>query len=191
MFIVFFGSVVLKDSPLNAVQMLWVNLIMDTLGALALATEPPTDEILLRKPYHRDNAIVTEVMWRNVFGHALYQIFALLFIIFAAPGWLCQDYWTKCYTYNEAGVCTEWNPFFTDTLYQTKDSLEWWTAKNLTASDFNQDALTSLLCLNYMKANPTGQCTEEVIADPANAVLPTDLQVWDETQKLLHYTLVF
>jgi len=39
--IVFFGSVILKDSPLNAVQMLWVNLIMDTLGALALATEPP------------------------------------------------------------------------------------------------------------------------------------------------------
>ena len=48
MAIVFFGSVILKDSPLNAVQMLWVNLIMDTLGALALATEPPADEILKR-----------------------------------------------------------------------------------------------------------------------------------------------
>jgi len=48
MFIVFFGSVILKDSPLNAVQMLWVNLIMDTLGALALATEPPSEEILKR-----------------------------------------------------------------------------------------------------------------------------------------------
>lgn len=48
MFIVFFGSVILKDSPLNAVQMLWVNLIMDTLGALALATEEPTDDIILR-----------------------------------------------------------------------------------------------------------------------------------------------
>jgi Ca2+ transporting ATPase len=60
MFIVFFGSVILKDSPLNAVQMLWVNLIMDTLGALALATEPPSDEILTRQPYKKDNAIVTE-----------------------------------------------------------------------------------------------------------------------------------
>lgn len=48
MFIVFFGSVILSDSPLNAVQMLWVNLIMDTLGALALATEPPPDAILKR-----------------------------------------------------------------------------------------------------------------------------------------------
>ena len=46
MFIVFFGSVIIKDSPLNAVQMLWVNLIMDTFAALALATEPPAHDIL-------------------------------------------------------------------------------------------------------------------------------------------------
>jgi Ca2+ transporting ATPase len=50
MFIVFFGSVVLKDSPLTAVQMLWVNLIMDTFAALALATEPPENGILKRMP---------------------------------------------------------------------------------------------------------------------------------------------
>jgi len=48
MFIVFFGAVVLKDSPLNAVQMLWVNLIMDTMAALSLATEPPAADILNR-----------------------------------------------------------------------------------------------------------------------------------------------
>ena len=48
MFIVFFGAVILKDSPLNAVQMLWVNLIMDTFAALALATEPPEEDILSR-----------------------------------------------------------------------------------------------------------------------------------------------
>jgi len=47
MFIVFIGSVVLRDPPLTSVQMLWVNLIMDTCGALALATEPPSDELLL------------------------------------------------------------------------------------------------------------------------------------------------
>ena len=48
MFIVFFGSVILKDSPLNAVQMLWVNLIMDTFAALALAAEPPAPDVLER-----------------------------------------------------------------------------------------------------------------------------------------------
>jgi Ca2+-transporting ATPase len=36
--------------PLNAVQLLWINLIMDTLGALALATEEPTDDLMERKP---------------------------------------------------------------------------------------------------------------------------------------------
>ena len=52
--------------------MLWINLIMDTLAALALATEPPGDQILKRKPYHKNANIVTEDMWRNVFGHAVF-----------------------------------------------------------------------------------------------------------------------
>lgn len=72
MFIVFFGSVIIKDPPLNAVQMLWVNLIMDTFAALALATEPPAHDILERQPYDKDAPIVTEVMWRNIFGHFIY-----------------------------------------------------------------------------------------------------------------------
>jgi Ca2+ transporting ATPase len=59
MFIVFFGSVILKDTPLNAVQMLWVNLIMDTFAALALATEPPAHDIHTRKPYPKDDPITT------------------------------------------------------------------------------------------------------------------------------------
>ena len=50
--------------------MLWVNLVMDTLGALALATEPPAENILQRQPYKKDNAIVTEIMWRNIWAHA-------------------------------------------------------------------------------------------------------------------------
>jgi len=96
MFIVFFGSVILSDSPLNAVQMLWVNLIMDTLGALALATEPPPDSILKRAPYSKHNAIVTENMWRNVFGHGIYQISVLCILIFAGPGWFVEVYWVAC-----------------------------------------------------------------------------------------------
>ena len=46
-----FGSIFYGESPLNAIQMLWVNLIMDTLAALALATESPSDNVLCRKPY--------------------------------------------------------------------------------------------------------------------------------------------
>ncbi|VAI44625.1 unnamed protein product [Triticum turgidum subsp. durum] len=53
--------------PLNAVQLLWVNLIMDTLGALALATEPPTDQLMKRTPVGRREPLVTNIMWRNLF----------------------------------------------------------------------------------------------------------------------------
>lgn len=86
MAIVFFGSCILSDSPLNAVQMLWVNLVMDTFGALALATEPPMEDILRRAPYKKSASIVSEVMWRNIFGHAIYQILILALVIFLIPG---------------------------------------------------------------------------------------------------------
>ena len=41
------------SAPLTAVQLLWVNMIMDTLGALALATEPPNDDMMKRPPVRR------------------------------------------------------------------------------------------------------------------------------------------
>lgn len=48
------GAAVIKQDILKPIQMLWINLIMDTLASLALATEPPTDELLDRKPHSRD-----------------------------------------------------------------------------------------------------------------------------------------
>ena len=72
-----------QDSPLKAVQMLWVNLIMDTFASLALATEPPTETLLLRKPYGRTKPLISRTMMKNILGHAVYQltlIFTLLFV---------------------------------------------------------------------------------------------------------------
>ncbi|KAL5554547.1 hypothetical protein UlMin_041948 [Ulmus minor] len=71
------------DVPLNAVQLLWVNLIMDTLGALALATEPPTDHLMHRTPVGRREPLVTNIMWRNLIIQALYQVAVLLILNFA------------------------------------------------------------------------------------------------------------
>ncbi|CAL9769376.1 unnamed protein product [Musa acuminata subsp. burmannicoides] len=70
------------DVPLNAVQLLWVNLIMDTLGALALATEPPTDKLMKRSPVGRREPLITNIMWRNLFVQALYQVAILLIFNF-------------------------------------------------------------------------------------------------------------
>ena len=68
--------------PLNAVQLLWVNLIMDTLGALALATEPPTDHLMHRPPVGRREPLITNIMWRNLLIQALYQVIVLLVLNF-------------------------------------------------------------------------------------------------------------
>lgn len=73
----------LQDSPLKAVQMLWVNLIMDTFASLALATEPPTESLLTRKPYGRNKPLISSTMTKNICGHVIYQliiIFTLLFV---------------------------------------------------------------------------------------------------------------
>ncbi|KAG7540966.1 P-type ATPase cytoplasmic domain N [Arabidopsis thaliana x Arabidopsis arenosa] len=70
------------DVPLTAVQLLWVNLIMDTLGALALATEPPTDHLMDRAPVGRREPLITNIMWRNLFIQAMYQVTVLLILNF-------------------------------------------------------------------------------------------------------------
>lgn len=79
----FIGACAVQDSPLKAVQMLWVNLVMDTLASLALATESPTPDLLLRKPYGRTKPLISRTMLKNILGQAVYQltiVFMLLFV---------------------------------------------------------------------------------------------------------------
>eukprot|EP00257_Ricinus_communis_P019509 XP_015578520.1 calcium-transporting ATPase 2, plasma membrane-type [Ricinus communis] len=76
--VVNFSSACLTGSaPLTAVQLLWVNMIMDTLGALALATEPPNDELMKRTPVGRKGNFISNVMWRNILGQSLYQFMVI------------------------------------------------------------------------------------------------------------------
>jgi P-type Ca2+ transporter type 2C len=63
-----------EQSALTAVQLLWVNLIMDTFAALALATDPPTLELLDRKPEPKNASIITFNMWKMIFGQAILQL---------------------------------------------------------------------------------------------------------------------
>ncbi|XP_072958999.1 probable calcium-transporting ATPase 8, plasma membrane-type [Typha angustifolia] len=78
----FVSACITGSAPLTAVQLLWVNLIMDTLGALALATEPPNDTMMKRPPVGRGVAIITAVMWRNIIGQGLYQLTVLGVLMF-------------------------------------------------------------------------------------------------------------
>ncbi|XP_036199140.1 plasma membrane calcium-transporting ATPase 4 isoform X2 [Myotis myotis] len=81
--VAFTGACITQDSPLKAVQMLWVNLIMDTFASLALATEPPTDSLLKRRPYGRNKPLISRTMMKNILGHAVYQLTIIFFLVFA------------------------------------------------------------------------------------------------------------
>lgn len=72
-----------NESVLNAVQLLWVNLIMDTFAALALATDAPTEKILNRKPAPKRASLFTMTMWKMILGQAVYQL-AITFMLYFA-----------------------------------------------------------------------------------------------------------
>ncbi|KAH9889691.1 calcium-translocating P-type ATPase [Xylariomycetidae sp. FL2044] len=78
-------------SVLTAVQLLWVNLIMDTFAALALATDPPTEKILDRPPQGKHASLITTNMWKMITGQAIYQLAVTLVLYFAGSSILGYD----------------------------------------------------------------------------------------------------
>lgn len=80
----FLGSVILKESPLAAIQLLWVNLIMDSLASLALATELPKLSLLQRPPYRKREYIISQKMMKHILGQAFFQAVILLVFVFGA-----------------------------------------------------------------------------------------------------------
>ncbi|QBZ59190.1 hypothetical protein PoMZ_04151 [Pyricularia oryzae] len=71
-----------EESVLNAVQLLWVNLIMDTMAALALATDPPHPSILHRKPDRKSASLITPAMAKMIIGQAICQLAITLVLNF-------------------------------------------------------------------------------------------------------------
>lgn len=90
--IVFVASLIFYDAPFTAVQMLWVNLIMDTFAALALATEAPKDNLMERQPVSRKESIINAVMWRNIVGQAIYQVGMIMVLLFWGRYWFNLPY---------------------------------------------------------------------------------------------------
>lgn len=79
----FIGSVIMWESPLAAIQLLWVNLIMDSLASLALATEEPKESLLKRPPYRKKEYIISPKMVKHILGMSLYQAVVLFVFVFA------------------------------------------------------------------------------------------------------------
>ena len=89
--LVFICACIGNETPLTPIQMLWVNLIMDSLGSLALATEPPYEELLRRKPTKRDESIINGLMWKHILFQSLIQIILLIILYLLAPEFIEED----------------------------------------------------------------------------------------------------
>lgn len=72
-----------ENSVLTAVQLLWVNLIMDTFAALALATDAPAPTILKRRPEPKSAPLINVTMWKMIIGQTIYQLAVTLILYFA------------------------------------------------------------------------------------------------------------
>ncbi|KAK6151151.1 hypothetical protein DH2020_016083 [Rehmannia glutinosa] len=111
----FYSACRTGSAPLTAVQLLWVNMIMDTLGALALATEPPNDELMKRAPVGRKGNFISVVMWRNILGQSLYQFIVIWFLqghgktIFRLHGYPDSDLVLNTIIFNTFVFCQLFN----------------------------------------------------------------------------------
>lgn len=79
--IVFLAPLLGMSVPFNIIQLLWINLIMDTLAALALCAEAPYKALLDREPVPKDDKIITSYMWRNILITGIFYVLAGLLCI--------------------------------------------------------------------------------------------------------------
>lgn len=81
-----------EASVLSAVQLLWINIIMDTFAALALATDPASEELLDRKPDRKTAPLFSTDMYKTILFQSIYQIIIILVFHFRGHEILGYDH---------------------------------------------------------------------------------------------------
>ena len=89
--LVFVAACIGSESPITAIQMLWINLIMDSLGSLALSTEDPSDELLYLKPHSKREYIINYTMWKMIIAQSMVQFTLVLLMYLYAPMFIEED----------------------------------------------------------------------------------------------------
>ena len=89
--LVFISSCIGSESPITAIQMLWINLIMDSLGSLALSTEDPSNELLYREPHSKREYIINNTMWKMIIVQSLVQFSLVLYLYLHGSSFIVED----------------------------------------------------------------------------------------------------
>ena len=120
------GSLIGTELPLTITQMLWVNLIMDTFAAMALASLPPEDDVMSERPRPRDAFIITPVAGRAIAAVGLVFFAVMLAMLY--------------YFEHVAGVSPEELTIFFTVFVM----LQWWNLFNAKALGTSRSALSGL-----------------------------------------------
>ena len=137
--LVFICACIGNETPLTPIQMLWVNLIMDSLGSLALATEPPYEELLQREPTKREESIINSRMWKHISLQSLIQIIILLILYLIAPTFVKEGDLVRLAENNIINYCFNQMPgntSATNIIYGTESK---WSSDVKLRVDVNKD----------------------------------------------------
>ena len=139
-FIVLAGAFMGTESPLTVTQMLWVNLIMDTFAAMALASLPPSASVMKEKPRSREAFIINRSMWRSIIGVGGIFFLVLLGILYIfehySVGSMTEIFSFIPQTAGESGLTAyELSMFFTIFVF-----LQFWNMFNARAFETGRSA---------------------------------------------------
>ncbi len=148
-FIVLAGTFMGTESPLTVTQMLWVNLIMDTFAAMALASLPPSEQVMNDKPRNREDFIINRPMWKSIIGVGGIFFLLLLAILYIFEHYDVQSI-TQIFSFIPQDIhqptlsAKELSMFFTIFVF-----LQFWNMFNARAFATNRSALNLRGCSEF------------------------------------------
>ena len=146
--LVLFGAFMGTESPLTVTQMLWVNLIMDTFAAMALASLPPSMSVMSESPRRRSDFIINRSMWTSILS-----IGTLFFLILIALVYVFQHSDVTSLTdlcHLHLGVAGELTPYELSLIFTIFVFLQFWNMFNARAFATNRSALHLGHCGEFM-----------------------------------------
>jgi Ca2+ transporting ATPase len=105
------GVCLIEETPSEVFQILWLNIMIGTLGALALATDKPNSSLMSRKPIGSSESLISRIMLRNIIGHSIYQIVVINFFIFFGQNFFDIDSEINTIILNTFAIMTILNLF--------------------------------------------------------------------------------